>query len=250
MPVENGMGLSDATPIKQMHFCELLKTHVCATKAIFTKNKDWLHPCYYFFDITAGSGYSVSGDKGSPLLFGNIAHQLKLQFKAVCIEREKKNATQLKKYLAKHPSFTVVHGNHEDVLPGHYIQSGSKWQFGLLYVDPNGIFNIGSLYSFFKHRAHSKIDVLINCNATAIKRARKSPACHEDLTLYQRIAVIPKKHWIVREPYGPHQWSFLIGTNWDAFPKFEHLGFYKVESVRGQEIFDRLNFTAEERNGI
>lgn len=59
---------------------------------------------------------------------------------------------------------------------------------------------------------------------------------------------IGKKAWLIREPFGKHQWSFILGVNWEEFPEFKKIGFHKTSSTQGQNILNRINYTAKELN--
>jgi hypothetical protein len=53
---------------------------------------------------------------------------------------------------------------------------------------------------------------------------------------------VPKRYWLIREPYYQHQWTFLIGTNWDTFPDFSRHGFVTIDSPHGREIMRLISY--------
>ena len=61
--------------------------------------------------------------------------------------------------------------------------------------------------------------------------------------------IVGKKQWLIREPIGKHQWTFMLGTNWKKFPEWKKEGFYRIDTEEGQRVFRRLNWTAGEREG-
>ena len=111
-----------------------------------------------------------------------------------------------------------------------------KNSYGLLYHDPNGCINEKMLSNFFRKNETKHLDCLINCSATAIKRNYFS-----NKSLLIRLKEINKERWLIRKPIGRWQWTFIIGTNWNAFPDLKKLGFYYLDSEEGQLIFSRLN---------
>ena len=99
---------------------------------------------------------------------------------------------------------------------------------------------------FFTNPAFSKLDVLVNCPSTTIKRAAGAFPHIERKNLLENLLAIEKDYWYVREPYHKMQWTFLIGTNWDQFPLFSEIGFYRATSPEGREVLAHLAYTAEE----
>jgi len=221
----DNFGYSDYTVYKQMHLQAILQTHLRVCEAVFRKN-DWPHKIYHYFDLHAGPGlYRHNGRiiKGSPMLFLDAWMAVGLNCRAVFFEIEDDRRTALQD--AQRP----------------------RKKFGLIYADPSGSLPPFELLArFFEGKGYSTLDVLLYCSPTNLKRQLKASTCPVQKRLGDYLELIPKRHWIVREPYGPHQWTFLIGTNWTDFPTFERLGFYRWDSARGKEIFDQLNFTREE----
>lgn len=251
MPVINDMGISEITPIKQEHFRMIIKTHLRIARGVIHnwQQKGWrVDPSYHYFDITAGAGKDGYGNIGSPLIFLEEIQQIDVPFKAIFIEQNPENLKKLQcDCHAFREHIQLVCGNHSEILPGLFGRAKIR-QFGLLYVDPNGVFDVDVLKLFSQQYCYDKIDILINCNGTAIKRERESSTCTDNRTLEDRLREINKKYWIVREPYGKAQWSFLLGTQWDAFPEFKNIHFYKLSSTKGKAFFDKVNFTTKERN--
>jgi three-Cys-motif partner protein len=250
-----GVGFSEYTKTKQFHFSKILRTHLKATEAILNKYKKetWAEQRYWYFDINAGPGV-VGGIEGSPLLFLKEVKKHKMDYKAVFIEKEKTNylllVNRVYDYLAKNYERINTHcANHNNLLL-EYVMT-SKIRYGLLYADPTGsIPPFDLLKKFFRHRIYKRLDVLISCPCTNIKRVRAEENLRigepETLSLIEYLKLIDKEYWIVREPYHQHQWSFIIGTQWDSFPKFENLGFFRTDSLKGKEILKKLSFTREE----
>jgi len=253
----DNFGYSDYTVYKQMHLQAILQTHLRVCEAVFRKN-DWPHKIYHYFDLHAGPGlYRHNGRiiKGSPMLFLDAWMAVGLNCRAVFFEIEDDRRTALIKNLSvilrRTPLNISVafHGDHLKFLPCYFDQDAQRprKKFGLIYADPSGSLPPFELLArFFEGKGYSTLDVLLYCSPTNLKRQLKASTCPVQKRLGDYLELIPKRHWIVREPYGPHQWTFLIGTNWTDFPTFERLGFYRWDSARGKEIFDQLNFTREE----
>lgn len=91
------------------------------------------------------------------------------------------------------------------------------------------------------------IDILINCPTTVIKRVANSSRHEETRRLKDYIKKVDKKYWCLSEPKGKQNWSFICGTNWDSFPQLKSKGFVRLESKKGQEIFNMLQYTSKER---
>lgn len=260
----NGIGISDYTPTKQRHFREILNTHLIINEQIFKKHSSWnrIDPYYWYFDIYAGDG-KPNNNLGSPLIFLNLAKNKQLKVKAIFIEKVKKNFKKLKvntiDYVFKNAQLFLHYGDNKNILPEYFIPS-VNYRYGLLYSDPNGISDFEILSKISNYPCYNRLDILINVPSAAIKKARCSPLCkNHNKNLIEYIKTINKQYWLIREPYlsnnngkkindrsGSWQWTFLIGSNWNNFPRFKKLGFHEINSDRGQEILNKLTYTNEE----
>lgn len=89
------------------------------------------------------------------------------------------------------------------------------------------------------------MDILAHINANgAYKRTRH---LHADRYLAADLERIGKRHLWVRREEGPWQWTFVIGSNWPNFPRFDARGIVPVSSDAGGAILERINFTHKER---
>jgi len=245
---------SEATPIKLKRFRYLAKVHCRIAKPMHLK---W--PCspeYLFVDMTAGPGSTVHGD-GSPLIFQQVARELKLPHKAFLIERDSESASRLSSLLTDDPNMSVVHGDNKDHLPLclEWLK-GKPLHYGMIYSDANGEIDqlpFDVLAEVSPMRLLQYVDILIHLSPTIIKRVRSSPCCpfHDDLMTL--MSGIQKNHWYAWDPVGAFQWTFLFGTNWKDFPRLvykdgnEAMRFVSVDSREGRELFARLNYTETER---
>jgi len=253
MPKTGSVGHSDITPTKQRHLKEILDTHIRIVKAIQKKWSEhkWAESEYAYFDIYAGPG-RINGDFGSPIIFIDLAKKYKIPYQATLIENNKDTYQMLESAIVQRygeglPKHILSFGDNEEILKRFINNPPFLKQFGLLYADPNGCPNFESIAKISNIKQYEKMDILINCPAAAQKRALKIPKCtNHTQNLSEELLKINKNYWIIREPYGSWQWSFLIGTNWDSFPEFSHLGFYRLSSDRGREILTKLTHTARE----
>ncbi len=238
-------GHSEHTEVKQEHFKGLLDMHLKITRGIISR-KEWTDPHYYYFDITAGPGI-YEGQDGSPIIFLKLVEAANITYKAVFIESDSERYNQLEKNIELYQQGNIkVHlGNHDNVLP-QYFFGINKNKYGLLYADPTGTLPPFELLGQMSQRYH-RLDILINCSATNIKRERKSPKTDLKETLTDGLDKIDKQTWIVRSPVGKHQWTFLVGSNWMNFPEWKKQGFHRIESPIGQEILRNLNYTTDEQ---
>jgi len=251
MPILNNVGISTNTPTKQQDFRSVLSLHLKITQAVLNKHQ-WTDDTYYYFDLTAGPGKYTDGKTcivGSPLIFLNLTYKMKRH--ALMVEKNFENYLSLSSY-AK--TADCRYGDSRLILP-NWLQTESHKQddgvkYGLCYVDPTGDpppFEM--LADASHHNQFTRIDILMYLSATNIKRWRMNPKLSYNTSLIDALCNIDKKHWIIREPKSQHQWTFLLGTNWNAFPPYKNRGFHRVRSKQGQEILRKLNFTAEENNG-
>ena len=258
MPKYNGVtGHSEATKFKHMCFKEVVCTHFKICQFIISKNSAWCDSTYYYYDLNAGPGI-IDGHKGSPLIFlEEIALPLNngQTVKSYFFEYDKDNCIALSNEIQNLDlprniySPIVIHGDNK-VRFEEVLTDKNYNKFGMAFSDPNGLdlrYGMKGVTNFDLLRAISitpgwkYVDFLINCNTQAIKRVRPCSVTHEDRNLEEFIMGIDKKYWIIRVPEGHWNFSMLIGTNWDRYPTDPTLGFVRLDSKEGQEIFKKLN---------
>lgn len=235
-------GRSQYTQTKQEHLNYFLDTHIRIVNAI-NKKQAWLNGKYWYADICAGDG----GDDtpGSPLIFSKLQKKYNLDCEPYFIERVPKLFGKLTQKLDNDFAKCFCE-DHSKILPKLIPVSS---YLGLLYFDPNGdpFHDYPNLLpNFFSQRTSTRIDLLLYYSGTTIKRVLKSSKTNRTWDLSKDITRINKKYWLIREPQGRAQWSFLFGTNWCNFPEFKKLGFFKTTSKKGQRILDKINYTAKE----
>lgn len=251
MPVQDDMGFSESTETKHQHFQTILAVQMKVVQNIFNKYP-YSENCYLYFDINPGDG----GETGkSPVIAVNLLHQLKLPYKAIFTEQNPTNAEKLTEKFADNNDVTIEQGDHNDIIPRYikrppiYDSKGkTEFVFGSLYADPTGTEPPWSLLQLFADR-YPRIDLIIHLSATNYKRKRGEAKTRGVAlpNLQDCIKDIPKRYWIIREPESMHQWTFLIGINWKDYPDYKRLGFVKLESRRGQAVFEKLVYTKREQ---
>ena len=253
MPVgkRNKMGVSKETPTKQDHFRGIVKIIASASKGAM--QKPWYEddPYFYMYDLYAGEGEYKGVDgkliKGSPLVGLEVVKATGLLYKAVFIDKHGDNAKNLARRIGHDPYVKIEHGDNDYVMQRYLIPG--KPRHGYVYVDPNDIdIPVGFLNQMFSYNTFQKTDLIINISATAIKRAANSDATsYFGRTLDKVLNEIRNKdRWIIREPHGADQWTFIIGSNWIKFPEWEQKGFVNLTTAKGIEIFEKLVYTKDQ----
>lgn len=238
----DGYSTSGNTPTKDVHFREIIKTHLKIVRVI-TRKYSWAHPDYHYLDLNAGPGIDQNNRVGSPIEFVSQANAAGVEYAAWFHEENPKTAQRLSNFI--NSNCQIVLGDHNETLP-KLLPRIPKNAYGLIYADPTGKIPPFELLSKFS-RYSKLIDILIYVSSANIKREYFAPKCECNKRLSQFMAMISKQNWIVRQPQAKHQWTFLIGSNWDSFPVFEKLGFHRTTSIEGQAIMHRLDTTNKER---
>lgn len=235
------------TPEKQQHYAAFLGMHLRATQGVILQNHAWAPPLYSLYDLNAGAGHDVDGAWGSPLHFLSQASRYlhKVPYEAHFYEHEHGTAELLAQALAQVDCGLgqyILHTCSHVEASQHMPQS--KVALGLVYSDENAA-NIPLELLEWIATYRTRLDLLIHCTATTIKRVRSIFAGR--LALGDILQQCPKKVWMIREPYGRFQWTFLYGTNWVNAPVLSRQRFHAITSSRGMGILHLLDTTAKER---
>ena len=213
---------------------------------------------FYYIDLNAGSGQPIPGRDliGSPLLAAKILNDRygDASYRMVCVEQNGANLEELDQTLqtyqdsgdANRNRIQMIHGDNRQEITG-IIRSMVRDGRGVVFHDPNGVPDHLELLPQFRTLPR-QVDVLLYVQATSVKRVRNA---FDDgrPDLQQLMDIVGKKQWLIREPIGKHQWTFMLGTNWKKFPEWKKEGFYRIDTEEGQRVFRRLNWTAGEREG-
>ena len=243
MPKQGSAGFSDNTPMKEEHFRMILGTHMRIVKGLLGRQR-WMVPFYVYGDLNAGPGdYSPAYGFplfGSPVIALTVAKAIGLPLQAAFYEQDATTIIALRRALLnsgmwadpqrpdlffRTPEQAALiyegdyHTNALTALEHFQEHHNPKSIYGLLYSDENGNCPPFALLGDYA-KVLPRLDVLIHVAATPIKRQFYSPVHPLMKRLDELMAMVPKDYWMIREPYGRHQWTFLIGTNWHSFPRF------------------------------
>lgn len=251
------LGNSEETRIKQKHFREIVRPHMKIVKSILNRFGGHKHGSHYFYiDMNAGCGWYNDRRKsffvGSPVISIEEASLVGVDLNGYFIESLPASVIWLKKAIdhtnKRGFSTNIVNMDHRSCVVDIVRSMGQDIKpYGLIYNDPSGTdpsFDVlADLASLPQARC---LDILIYCSATNIKRKIKAAPSKYSQRLSAGMALIDKKHWIIRKPRCAHQWTFLIGTNWTQFPVFRGQGFVQVDSDEGRLVLDTLDLTKDE----
>ena len=156
----------------------------------------------------------------------------------------------------------VVEGDNKITIPRDYLDGRSKvdthdYNFGLVYIDVNGLADWELLNKISSHHLFQKVDFLVHISADEIKRcigiAKRG---HTGFTyvkyLKEYMGKIPREYCLVRLPLGSGwQWTHILFTDYAKLDEYEHLGMYSIKSTRnnilkGNVILDYMNNSKEE----
>ncbi len=252
MPVKNGQGESEETPVKQSQFRAFLNIQMMAAKSVMRTQK-WCNGDYYqYFDLYSGCGRWGANQKGSPLLFLDAIEQHDLPFRAVFIDKEAINIEQLKDEIPNYQrTFCTVLAEDNKLAMRPYLKvEKGKPRMGLIYADPNGLvcWDILAWMSHMKRYERTDLLVYFSANRGLKLHRRSNPTKYEYLTEY--LEQIDKSEWVIRQPRTNFEWLFLYGTQWHDKPTWEKAGWYDLNSKRGREILFKCNFTIQERDEL
>lgn len=260
MGIYNGVGQSDETPTKQRHFAGLLSIQMRAAKGVMSNPKyTWCNSDYYqYFDLYCGSGTSVDGEPGSPLIFLRKVEEIDIPYRAYFVDKNAASIERLRDLVpAHHRRYCQFYAQDNRMAIREHLRAMRASErsvgrrMGLIYADPNHGKDINWDVLQWMNRVewHERTDIAIYVGATSIKRWRSNPRCNLDYYLTEKMAEVGKKKWLVRLPSGRNQWTFLFGTKWAKMPTWEREGFYDITSSTGKRILRALNYTKDELGG-
>lgn len=241
------IGNGPYTREKLRQFNIILQIHLAITNCVIRKNR--FNTNYLYIDCTSGPGrYSLNDGtevNGSPLVFLENAKRENIPYRAFFIEEVQAYYLQLTQSISVHPWLNVntYHGTYQDFVEMVFTRVDDN-QLGLIYIDPNnGLPDLEILRHIGQYRP--RMELLLNLSATNIKRTREITR----IRLNDLINSTLKKVWLIRGtlPGDSHQWTFLLGSQWNGFAsKWESINMYSIDSTKGKERLETLNYTREE----
>ncbi len=252
---------SELTLVKYDHFQGLFKMHTNIVYGTYQRNGRMLetHP-YFYLDLNAGD--PIAYLNGEPtdccgLFAADRIDSMFLTRSVHLIEDRQKQANeffnQLRQRNMDPPEFNVIAGNHTDwegCLQPIIDQLPPHWTLGMIFHDPWGVPSYETLVKLSQEPKLARVDIVIAFQVVAEKRSDGAFGKEDRDRLKSFMEKVNKKTFIIREPEGNNQWTFLIASNWKSYPEWTEAGFHRVDSPTGQDIIQRLTLTQKEQDAI
>ena len=242
---------SDYTELKIDHFGKIAAMHLCLSREVLRRSP-WASQRYHYFDVTAGPGTHDAIGPQCPLVFAKEVAELNppMNVQACFVEKDQESASQLANVLRDHLWANIRHGDHCECLPGILATSLPQKRdryFGMIFYDPvpskDMHKSIRLLADLFGRKEMQRIDCLMYLSGTTFKRLKD----FTNDSLQSLINAFPKQHWLIRDTFGsPHQWTFLLGSNYTSLKEYRGIRLHRLASEEGQQVFRRLTLTREE----
>lgn len=254
MPIENGIGYGEYTGVKIEHLGKILAMHMAITQAVIKKHASYYEPEYRYVDLTAGKGSTPDGNKGSPMIFLDKVGDpnFDIPYRANLVERDQNNLDELQNTVQSHPMYKKerVHfhlGEYENIIPDLF-KSKKDFELGLIYVDPTGTKDLPDIRTLAHiSNMRPRMEILFYLSATGVKRQFQQT--HQLLADF--LNATGNLHWLIRKPFkgDSHQWTFLLGSNIDFFKPHKKIQSYfcTLNSPEGQEVFEKMNLSQDQR---
>lgn len=242
-----GICTSPETAVKQKSLVGILSILMPVAKRNMLK---WGDSRFWIYDLNAARSYYPDDNgaeiKSSALYGVELARYFDLDYRAILCEKEPDNAQDLQNYFQKDSRVTVLCGDHSQTLPNVLPSPYGKARFGYVYVDPNDAqLPVNLLAEMFSMHPFSRTDLIVNVAAASTKRMINLER-YNDIALDSLLKRVKKKTWLVREPHDIQQWSLLVGTNWAEAPEWKNAGFYRMDTDKGQKVWQQLSKTKKQ----
>ena len=269
--VNSSVGSSAITPFKQKDLERLLSIQIGKAFGVYQKHhtEKWYTEDCYFIDCSAGD--MAQNCLTSPQIFldnllkfkeSSFPSRLYLIEKTPTIPSEPNTFEKLKNNFQIYKNKRTItarvilrHANMQKCLSQF---TPHPYRFGLLYFDPNGFTfeDYEALFEFLK--GNPRIDVILNINITQLNRNRpvkkaKGFEKYWDFYLSTLLHRLNKDYIWIRDNsildikskftfvmiFGTNMFDYSIGKN--------NSHFVPIDSVKGQAIIQKHNFTKNER---
>jgi len=239
-------GQSDATEFKERG----LEAAFWINMKVFTAKFGARFP-YWHFDLNCGCGINEKiGCIGSPLAFLRAADSVGCSryFAGFCDNEQSQIAALMaREEVRENDQCFMFHGDNAALVQSIPDLIGKVERphhaMGMVLSDPNGW---GTPILELKELSEKcpKIDFALHWNTRVRRMARGHK--WEFIDIDEAIAMLNKKHWLIRDPRGPHQWTVLIGRNY-RIPDYKSLGFFHLDSPKGEDIMRRCKARLQDK---
>jgi hypothetical protein len=233
---------SEYTGTKQEDFHRILSLHTAIVKKVWNKYR-WRPASYLYLDLYAGPGqYNDEHYRGpgSPLIAIEVFRRARIGYRCHLFNNDEAECSTLRASL-NGAGLTSIHcGDNRITLPG---LEGNNNILGLAYLDPNNVLPDFDMADHVQDN-FKRLDILFYFGAAFDKRVRTAlnRPIGEGYSLLERMRRIKKDKWLVKEPGGKQQYTFMLATNADI-GDWKKVGWYDIDNAAGWEILNRLNYT-------
>jgi len=231
-------GQSDATEFKERGLEAAFSINLRIFKAKFGVRFPYWH-----FDLNCGSGINEKiGCIGSPLAFLRAAESVECTryFAGFCdINQDHLASLMAREQVRDNAQCFTFHGRNASLVNSipDLIRKVERPEraVGMVLSDPNG-FEVPLDELADLARQCPGIDIAIHWNSRIRRLYRGQGWAYTDID--EAIAMLGKKHWLIRDPRGAHQWTVLIGRNIKT-GDHKTLGYFHLDSPKGEDIMRR-----------
>jgi hypothetical protein len=242
-------GQSDSTEFKERGLEAAFAINLKIFKSTIARKFGDRYP-YWHFDLNCGCGINKKiGCIGSPLAFLRAAESVgqSSYFAGFCdINEEYLYELMEREQVRSNAQCFTFHGSNAtlvETIPDIIAKiERPDRAVGMVLSDPNGFgVPLGELAEL--SRQCRGIDIAIHWNSR-IRRLRRGQG-REFIDIDEAIAMINKRHWLIREPRGNHQWTVLIGRN-IKIGEHRALGYFHLDSEKGRDIMRKCKARIQE----
>jgi hypothetical protein len=254
------VGASGVTLAKWNAFSYLMAVHINMVKEAMVAAPRDISRSYIYLDLYSGPGLyemrhdaDLAGRFGSPLIAMRRLKESGLNFAPYFADADPHVCDLLRTSLLRDG-----HGEYVDrvfkaccalsvdrLLCWHTARS----KYGLAFVDPNGAPDWDAVDLLARSDQWYNVDVLINVNATAHKRAKGRFRDRGLMSPTAYLRGLRRRYIWLWTPDESDCWQFTLAycTNRKC-PEFKRHTFHGIDSPRGREISRMIDFPVRERD--